>query len=230
MGGPVAPDQPPERVGDVLQERGRQAAGRRDPERVAVQPGVGGVDPSLLAADADRERPTLGAQLARASPSASTPSSTRIAGLGGGQVADASGARRAAHRAYRAWRISDRNWRSSSTWLPARPGRSGRAAPPGRAARAAGRGPATAPPRGARRWACRPRTCRWRRSRTAARRRTATRSASRPRSARSRGGGASSAARPGRARRARRAGTRGRSRARSETRRTSWPPRAATGT
>ena len=210
-----APHEPLHRVGHVGEERRRQPAGRHGAERVAVEPGVLGGDPALLAADAQHDRAALVAERvepagevgARRDPRRSssavrspTPAQhvvQRVGGVGARALATcAAGRPRPA---------------------PARPGRSGRAAPPARAARAAGRGRARARPRAARRSACRPRTCRSRRSRTAARRRTARRSASRPRRRSARARAACAAGRAGRARRARRAGTRGRSRARSGT-------------
>ena len=51
MGARVAAREPGERVLDLLEEGRRQPAGRHGAERVAVQPGVLGGDPALLAAD-----------------------------------------------------------------------------------------------------------------------------------------------------------------------------------
>ena len=189
----VAAREPGERVGNVLQERRRQPAGGRDAERVAVEPGIGSVDQALLAGEANLDRPPLSNELLE-HPIGVEAGEDAVAHLLEREVADACAACRGARPC-----SSPGGARSGTGGRPrrprARPGRSGRAAPPGRAARGAGRGRATAPPRAARRSACRPRTCRWRRSRTAGSRRTARRSASRPRPSRSRGGGAWSAAR-----------------------------------
>ena len=59
----VAADEPRQRVGHVLEERRRQPAGRHRAERVAVQAGVGGVDPALLAGEPDPDRAALALQL-----------------------------------------------------------------------------------------------------------------------------------------------------------------------
>ena len=162
-------------------------------------------------AEAQAHGAALAPRARAASPSASRPSSTRSPASARGQVADA-----AQHVGERVARLGARALGAvlqvGLDLRRARRRRSGRAAPPGRAARAAGRGRATAPPRGAPRWACRPRTCTSRRSRTAARRRTARRSASRPRRATARAVQAAEQRRRGPGRRGRRAGTRGRSR------------------
>ena len=59
----VPPQQPEHRVGHVLEEGVRQAAGRHDAEGVAEQPGVLGGEPALLAAEPDAERAALGREL-----------------------------------------------------------------------------------------------------------------------------------------------------------------------
>jgi hypothetical protein len=89
VGGGVARDEQREqRVGHVLEERLGQPAGRHHPERVAVEAGVGGVDPALLAGEADRSRGAR-APARRASPIGVDAGSTRAADLRRGQVADA---------------------------------------------------------------------------------------------------------------------------------------------
>ncbi len=195
---------------DLGDERLRQSAGRHAAERVAVEAGVVGRDPALLAAQCGRRSRGADGAARRAGRRRRSPRARARA------PRPSSGRRPGAAR-HRARPTSRRGCGQRCAGGPlrrqrARPRRSVRAAPPGRAARAAGRGRATAPPHGVRRSACRPRTCRSRRSRTAARRRTARRSGSRPRPATARGGAVPSAAPAAPARRARRAGTRGRSR------------------
>ena len=63
VGGGVAAQQPRQRVGHVLEEDRRQSAGRRGAERVAVQAGVGGIDPALLAVDAHPRDTPLGREI-----------------------------------------------------------------------------------------------------------------------------------------------------------------------
>ena len=199
-----------QRVGDVREERLGEPARGRDPERVAIQPGVGGDDPAVLAGQPDLDRAPLAGERLEHRGCVDTVEHARR-DLGFGQVAER--AQQVVHSVPgRDAPVVRQPLEVELDRSPAPPGRSARAAPPARAARAAGRGRATAPPPGARRSAYRPRTCRSRRSRTAARRQTARPSVSRLRPARSRGGGAWSAARPAPARPIRRGGTRGRSR------------------
>ena len=55
----VAADQLRQGIGHVLEEGGRQPAGGRRAERVAVQTGVGRVDPALLTGQPDLDRAAL---------------------------------------------------------------------------------------------------------------------------------------------------------------------------
>src|SRR5690349_1160130 len=63
VAGGVAPRDPHERVRDVLEKRRRQPPGRRDSQRVAVQPGIGGVEVALLSGKTNLDRAALGAQV-----------------------------------------------------------------------------------------------------------------------------------------------------------------------
>ena len=83
----VAAHQPRERVGDVRQERLGQAAGRHRAERVAVEPGVLGGDPALLAADAQADRAALALELGEHRVRVNAREHAR-AHLVGGQVAE----------------------------------------------------------------------------------------------------------------------------------------------
>ena len=54
-----------ERVGDLLEEHLGQAAGRHGTQRIAIQAGVLGGDPALLAADTQDDRPPRGLELGK---------------------------------------------------------------------------------------------------------------------------------------------------------------------
>ena len=179
VGAGVAADQGAHRVGVVLEEGLRQAGRRRHAERVAVEAGVLGGDVALLAADPDQGDAALGDQLLQHR-GGRVALGDPLGALLRGQVAEV--AQQLLQGVAVAGAARPRCGAGAAPRPPPAPrGRSARAAPPGRAARAAGRGRGPAPRRGARRSACPPRTCRWRRSRRAARRRRARRSASRPR-------------------------------------------------
>ena len=223
-----AAHEPLHRVRHVLAERLGQPGGRHGAERVAEQAGVLGGGPAQLAADADAHRPALALELLeprlRVVDGRRAPAPRRSSGR------RSAAARRAARRPSPARVRSDGPLQVGLDLLQRAGVDQLAQLLLARAARAAARGRAPAPRRGAPRWACRPRTCTWRRSRTAARRRTARRSASQPRPATARASAACAAGPAGRGRRARRAGTRGRSRARSGTARSAWRPRAASAT
>ena len=85
----VARDELVSASGDVGEERLRQAAGRHGAERVAVQPGVVGGDPALLAADAQPDRAPLALELGEQRLRRSRLVSTRSAYLARREVADA---------------------------------------------------------------------------------------------------------------------------------------------
>ena len=72
---------------DRLEEGLRQPAGRRHPERVAVEAGVLGRDPALLAGDPDLDRATLGVELLEHRRSRVVLGDALL-GLGDGQVAE----------------------------------------------------------------------------------------------------------------------------------------------
>ena len=63
VGGGVAPRDPAERVGNVLEEGGWETPGRDDSEAIAIEPGVGGGDEALLAADPHPHRAALADEL-----------------------------------------------------------------------------------------------------------------------------------------------------------------------
>ena len=88
MGGGVAREQAPERVRHVLEEDRRQPPRGNHPEGIAVDPGVGGVDPALLAVQPDPDRSALARKLLQ-HPARVHPRQDSLTGLGQGQVADA---------------------------------------------------------------------------------------------------------------------------------------------
>ena len=113
VGARVAACQPRERLVDLLEEGGRQAAGRHRAERVAVEAGVLGGDPALLAADPHAHGAALALELAEHAPRRDRLEAARLR-LVDGQVAD-----RAQH-VVEAVRVGGagavaRRWRSAST-------------------------------------------------------------------------------------------------------------------
>ena len=85
----VAGDELLERAVDLFDERLRQTAGRHDAERVAIEAGVVGRDPALLARDAGSTIARRSRRSTSSSAAASTPASTRSCASAARQVADA---------------------------------------------------------------------------------------------------------------------------------------------